>query len=223
MMRSVRSVLAAAVGVLAAVVVTTGCAAAGTGASASGSSASGSSESGASASASVGSPSATANDDPAAFAPQVDRYARQAGIDSQLLMAILYNESYKPHDPAFERAWHSLEPDSAFGVANMHQKAFNDTKRGRDFAGRRWEELPDDPALAIEAAAWYLHDLAVRLPTSWTADYTKNELLALGYNAGPGNMMAFARGGALLPLARTYLQKLHENWDAAAAALRRGR
>jgi hypothetical protein len=159
-------------------------------------------------------------DDPVRYAAQVETYARQARIHSQLLMAILYNESYKPHDPAFERAWHQVEPDSAFGVANMHEKAFDDTKRGRDFAARRWDELPDDPALAIEAAAWYLHDLGARLPASWAARYSRDDLLALGYDAGPGNMLAFSRGGRLLPAAQTYLQKLHENWATAAAALR---
>jgi hypothetical protein len=111
--------------------------------------------------------STAAAQDPARFAPQVVRYAGKAGIDPQLLMAILYNESYKPHDPAMERAWQQIKPDAAFGVANMHKAAFDDTKRGRDFAGRDWQELPDDPDLAIEAAAWYLHDLARQLPTNW--------------------------------------------------------
>jgi hypothetical protein len=162
---------------------------------------------------------ASDNDNPAVFATSVRTYARQANIDAHLLMAILYNESYKPHDPAFERAWHQIQPDSAFGVANMHQKAFDDTKRGRDFSRRSWDELPDDPALAIEAAAWYLHELAAKLPSTWPAPYPKDDLLALGYNAGPGNMLAFARGTRLLPLAQTYLQRLHENWAIAASAL----
>src|SRR4051812_13229738 len=43
--------------------------------------------------------------DPADYAPQVRTYAKKAGISAQLLMAILYNEDYKPHDPAFERSW----------------------------------------------------------------------------------------------------------------------
>jgi Transglycosylase SLT domain len=135
-------------------------------------------------------------------------------------MAILYNESYKPHDPKLERAWQKMDPDAAFGVANMHRGTFDDTKRGRDFASREWEELPDDPDLAIEAAAWYLHDLAAALPSKWPAKYTKDELLALGYNAGPGNMTAFAKGAQPGPVAQSYLDRLHANWDAAAAALR---
>jgi transglycosylase-like protein with SLT domain len=158
--------------------------------------------------------------DPARFAAPVRRYAGAAGIDAQLLMAILYNESDKPHEPGLERAWQRIHPDAAFGVANMHRAAFDDTKRGRDFADRRWEELPDDPALAIEAAAWYLHDLAAALPASWPARYTRDELLALGYNAGPGSMVGFAHGDKPGPVAQTYLDRLHATWDAAARALR---
>ncbi len=157
---------------------------------------------------------------PARFAAPVRRYAGQAGIDPQLLMAILYNESYKPHDPALQRTWQRIHPDAAFGVANMHRAAFDDTKRSRDFANRRWEELPDDPDLAVEAAAWYLHDLAAHLPAGWPARYTKDELLALGYNAGPGGMVGFARGDQPGPVAQGYLDQLHANWDAAARALR---
>jgi hypothetical protein len=169
--------------------------------------------------AATGAAPAPGPDDPAQFAPQVRTYAGQAGIDPQVLMAILYNESYKPHDPALERAWQKLDPDAAFGVANMHQDAFDDTKRGRDFADRDWQDLPDDPGLAIEAAAWYLHDLAAQLPASWSARYTKDELLALGYNAGPATMKAFARGGTPGSVAQSYLDRLHANWDTAARAL----
>ncbi len=161
----------------------------------------------------------TAGTGPARFAPQVRRYATEAGIDPRLLMAILYNESYKPHEPALERAWAKIDPDPAFGVANMHQATFDDTKRGRDFADRDWTELPDDPDLAVEAAAWYLHDLAARLPASWPARYTRDELLALGYNAGPGSMRAFAQGQRPGSVAQSYLDRLHANWDAAGRAL----
>src|SRR6266545_6213933 len=158
--------------------------------------------------------------EPGRFAPQVRRYAGQAGIGAQLLMAILYNESYKPHDPDLERAWQKVDPDAAFGVANMHKATFDDTKRGRDFADRDWTELPDDPDLAIKAAAWYLHDLARQLPAHWPARYTKDELLALGYNAGPGSMKAFAQGAKAGTVAQSYVDHLHANWDAAAQALR---
>jgi hypothetical protein len=154
------------------------------------------------------------------YAAQVIVSARGAAVPAQLLMAVVFNESDKPHDPDLERAWLKLKPDAALGVANMHKATFDDVKRGRGFARRDWLELPDDPALAIEAAAWYLHDLAASLPVRPIADYTTDELLALGYNAGPTNMRAFARGVRLGPVAGSYLHRLRGNWAAAGAALR---
>jgi Transglycosylase SLT domain len=167
-------------------------------------------------------PTTGAPDGTARFAPQVRTRAREARINPQLLMAILYNEAYKPHNPALERAWQKIHPDSAFGVANMHKAAFDEAKQGRDFADRDWRELPDDPDLAIKAAAWHLHDLAEQLPANRSDKYTKDELLALGYNAGAGSMKAFARGAKPGTVAQSYLDRLRENWDKAGAALRTG-
>lgn len=166
------------------------------------------------------SPKITGSTGLARYAAPVRTFATAAGIDAQLLMAIIDNESYKPHDPNLERAWQKLDPNAAFGIANMHKATFDDTKRGRDFADRDWQELPDDPDLAIEAAAWYLHDLNAQLPSRWPAPYTRDELLALGYNAGPGSMRAFAAGGRPGTVAQDYLDRLHANWDAAGRALK---
>ncbi|MFB7326827.1 transglycosylase SLT domain-containing protein [Streptomyces sp. NPDC056190] len=168
-------------------------------------------------------PSATATTgpyDPADHAARVRRRADQAGVSAQLLMAILYNESYKPHEPGLERAWQKYKPDAAFGIANMHRATFDATKKNRDFANRSWDELPDDRDLAIEAAAWYLHDLAAVLPAHWPAPYSRSDLLALGYNTGQGNMLAFARGATPGSQARSYLDKLHANWARAGRAVR---
>jgi soluble lytic murein transglycosylase-like protein len=159
------------------------------------------------------------NPDPSRYVPQVRAYAAAAGVDPTLLMAILYNEDYKPHDPRFERAWQQMNPDAAFGIANMHQAAFDDTKQGREFAQRDWHELPDDPALAIEAAAWYLHDLAARLPARNTSHYTTTDLLAIGYNAGPATMIGIAHGAHLSNDIKSYLDALHTNWARATTAL----
>ncbi|MFF4530276.1 transglycosylase SLT domain-containing protein [Streptomyces sp. NPDC001407] len=169
-------------------------------------------------------PSASAaagNQDVAHWAPQVDTYAKKAGIEPRLLMAILYNESYKPHDPALERAWQRIKPDSALGIANMHKAAFDETKTGRDFADRDWQDLPDDPGLAVEAAAWHLHDLAAQLPSARSGTYSEDELLALGYNTGAGNMLAFVRGAKPGKEAQSYLDRLHQNWAKAGEALAR--
>ncbi|MGW4271066.1 lytic transglycosylase domain-containing protein [Streptomyces seoulensis] len=157
--------------------------------------------------------------DPADYAASVRARSRQAGVSAQLVMAILYNEAYKPHDPSFERSWQKYKPDAAFGIANMHRATFDEVKKGRDFADRRWDQLPDDRDLAVEAEAWYLHVLAAQLPTQWTAHYPKNDLLALGYNTGAGNMLAFARGATPGAQARSYLERLHGNWAKAGRAV----
>ncbi|MFI2200224.1 lytic transglycosylase domain-containing protein [Streptomyces sp. NPDC020192] len=162
---------------------------------------------------------ATSSYDPARYAAQVRARARQTGVSAQLLMAILYNEAYKPHDAAFERAWQKYKPDAAFGIADMHRATFDEVKQGRDFAGRSWGELPDDRDLAIEAEAWYLHDLAAQLPARRPASYATNDLLALGYNTGAGNMLAFARGATPGSQARSYLDRLHANWTKAGEAV----
>lgn len=137
-------------------------------------------------------------------------------------MVILYNEAYKPHDPALEREWQRLKPDAAFGVANMHEATFEQAKKGRAFAGRSWQQLPDDPDLAIEAEAWYLHDLAAQLPAKRSGSLSTDELLALGYNAGPGNMKAFARGTKPGSQAQSYLDTLRDNWAKAGKVLGNG-
>ncbi len=181
----------------------------------------GASEPGASRTAPAPSARPRASYDPADYARPVRAYAAKAGVSARLLMAILYNESYKPHDPELERAWQRYKPDAAFGIANMHRAAFEAAKRGRDFAHRRWEELPDDRDLAIEAAAWHLHDLAAQLPARRSGPHSTNELLALGYNTGAGNMLAFARGVTPGSQAQSYLDRLRDNWDKAGAAVER--
>ncbi|MEU3270197.1 transglycosylase SLT domain-containing protein [Saccharomonospora sp. NPDC006951] len=153
------------------------------------------------------------------FARPVVEHATAAGINPRLLMAVLYNESYKPHDPALQRAWQRIDPDAAFGIANMHEAAFNDTKEGREFAERDWHELPDDPVLAIQAAAWHLHDLDAQLPAELPGDYSRDDLLAMGYNAGAGNMAEFARGVTPGSQAQSYVDRLHDNWDKAGVAI----
>ena len=168
-------------------------------------------------------PAPPGDQNPGRFAVQVVAHANTAGVAPQLLMAILYNEAYKPHDPGLERAWQRITTDAAFGIANMHKATFDETKRGRSFAKRDWQELPDDPDLAIEAAAWQLHDLAARLPAKSSTPYTRDELLALGYNAGASSMTAFARGAEPGPVAKSYVDRLRQNWAVAGEAIQHAR
>jgi hypothetical protein len=157
--------------------------------------------------------------DVSGFAAEVRTHADAAGVNPVVLMAILYNESYKPHVPLVERAWQKLHRDSAFGVANMHRLTYERTRRGRSFAERSWKELPHDVDLAVQAAAWHLHDLAARLPADRASTFTKDELLAMGYNAGTRNMLRFARGTIPGPQAQAYLDRLREHWAQAQDAL----
>ncbi|WP_020138438.1 hypothetical protein [Streptomyces sp. 351MFTsu5.1] len=50
----------------------------------------------------------------------------------------------------------------------MRRATFDEAKKSRDFADRSRQDLPDDRDLAIEAEAWYLHDLAAQLHADWT-------------------------------------------------------
>ncbi|BAJ26043.1 MULTISPECIES: lytic transglycosylase domain-containing protein [Kitasatospora] len=156
---------------------------------------------------------------PPRFAAEVKRYAAEAGVNPQLVMAILYNEAYKPHGPDVERSWQKMKPDASFGIANMHRAAYDETRQGRPFADRPWEDLPDDPALAVRAAAWHLHDLGAQLPAKLSGSLDRDELTALGYNTGAGNMLLFARGTKPGTEARSYLDRLHDNWSKSADTL----
>lgn len=162
----------------------------------------------------------TMSRDPARLAPEVRTHAGAAGVNPVLLMAILYNESYKPHIPLLERAWQTFRRDSSFGVANMHRRTYEHTRAGRPFAERAWRDLPDDPELAVQAAAWHLHDLRARLPRTPRGAFTADELLAMGYNAGERNMLRFADGRQPGPRARAYVDRLREHWHQAGEALR---
>ncbi len=164
--------------------------------------------------------------DPARLAAAVRTHADEAGVNPVLLMAILYNESYKPHVPLLERAWQKLHRDSSFGVANMHRRTYEHVRAGRPFADRAWKELPRDADLAIRAAAWHLRDLRSQLPhpatgSVTTGAFTTDELLAMGYNAGERNMVKFAGGRRPGPQARAYVDRLREHWEQAEQALRK--
>ena len=156
--------------------------------------------------------------DPEQLAPQVRAHAGAAEVNPVLLMAILFVEAYKPHHPLLERAWQMLHRDSAFGVANMHRRTYERTRTGRPFAERAWQDLPDDPELAIQAAAWHLHDLRAQLPAT-PGRFPVDELLAMGYNAGARNMTRFAHGRRPGPRSRAYLDRIREYWELAEKAV----
>ncbi|MEU6404980.1 transglycosylase SLT domain-containing protein [Streptomyces sp. NPDC046985] len=156
--------------------------------------------------------------DPADYAACVARGSAAADVSPLLVMAVLHNEAYKPHHPLLERLWHWWKPGASFGVANMHQATFERVREAHDLAGR-WEDLRDDPEFAIHAAALHLKDLDRRLPERFSRRYRRDELLALGYNAGERNMRAFARGVPPGPMARSYLRRFRACQPQASRAL----
>ncbi len=156
--------------------------------------------------------------DPADYAEAVVRAAEEAGVSALLVMTVLHNEAYKPHHPLLERLWQWWKPGASFGLANMHRATFERVRRAHDLPGR-WQDLRDDPAFAIHAAALHLKDLDRGLPQRHVRRYSRDELLALGYNAGERNMRAFARGVPPGPMARSYLRRFRAHRNRAAEAL----
>ncbi|MGW3340076.1 lytic transglycosylase domain-containing protein [Streptomyces sp. NPDC001009] len=159
--------------------------------------------------------------DPADYAGTVARAAEAAGVSPVLLMTVLHNEAYKPHHPLLERLWQWWKPGASFGVANMHRAAFESVRRAHGLSGR-WQDLRDDPAFAVHVAALHLGDLDRVLPRRHVRRYSRDELLALGYNAGERNMRAFARGVPPGPMARSYLRRFRACRSRAADALAEG-
>ncbi|MFF8594013.1 lytic transglycosylase domain-containing protein [Streptomyces sp. NPDC015220] len=156
--------------------------------------------------------------DPADYAAYVVRGAEEVGVSPVLVMTVLHNEAYKPHHPLLERLWQWWKPGASFGVANMHRATFERVRRAHGLP-ERWQDLRDDPAFAIRAAALHLKDLDRSLPDRHVRRYTRDELLALGYNAGERNMRAFARGVPPGPMARSYLRRFRAYRNRAAEAL----
>ncbi|TGZ15294.1 hypothetical protein DV517_02670 [Streptomyces sp. S816] len=158
--------------------------------------------------------------DPADYAEAVMRGAQEAGVSPLLVMTVLHNEAYKPHHPLLERLWQWWKPEASFGVANMHRATFERVRRAHELSGR-WQDLRDDPGFAIHAAALHLKDLDRGLPRRHVRRYSRDELLALGYNTGERNMRAFARGVPPGPMARSYLRRFRAYRSRAAEALAR--
>ncbi|MFJ8098293.1 lytic transglycosylase domain-containing protein [Streptomyces griseofuscus] len=156
--------------------------------------------------------------DPADYTPAVLRSAAEAGVSPLLVLTVLHIEAYKPHHPLLERLWQWWKPGASFGVADMHRATFERVRRAQHLPGR-WQDLRDDPAFAIHAAALHLKDLDQGLLRHHVHRYTHDELIALGYNTGERNMRAFARGVPPGPMARSYLRRFRAYRAPAVKAL----
>ncbi|MFJ3501845.1 lytic transglycosylase domain-containing protein [Streptomyces sp. NPDC090135] len=156
--------------------------------------------------------------DPGDYTSCVLSGAEEAGVSPLLVMTVLHNEAYKPHHPLLERLWQWWKPGASFGLGNMHRATFERVRREHGLS-ERWQDLRDDPAFAVRAAALHLKDLDRILPERHVRRYTRDELLALGYNTGGRNMRAFARGVPPGPMARSYLRRFRAHESRAAEIL----
>ncbi|MFD1319678.1 hypothetical protein [Micromonospora sonneratiae] len=128
----------------------------------------------------------------------VVNHANAAGIDPRLLLAILVREE---GSFGYSRPWEDiktwvLQDEASRGLGNMSKATFEETRRKHPelFGSRQFHELTGDDELSIQTTAWHLRDLLDQLPTTWPGDYTRDELLAIGYNAGASNMLPTADG-----------------------------
>ncbi len=94
-------------------------------------------------------------------------------------------------------------PGGSLGMANVGEDAWKtaiatqlrDTGHS-DLATHDWRDMVDDPTLSIEAASWVLRNVQDNLGTvNDTHGYTRNQLLAIGYNKGVGVMRWMAEHG----------------------------
>jgi RHS repeat-associated protein len=148
---------------------------------------------------------------------EIAGYAQGAGVDPRLLMDFMINDNGAhvpgvPHIAAIE-AFRSFlariselrgHKGGSLGMTNVSESAWETAiatqKRDlghSDLAGHDWRDLVDDPLLAIEAAAWVLRNVQDNLPTvDDKKGYTRNQLLAIGYNQGVGVMQWMAQHGS---------------------------
>lgn len=137
------------------------------------------------------------------FLGKVREYAAEAGIDPQLLLAILIAESGDCHCARFEKdKWVDKNDDGfwalSVGLGNLQQEAFlraMEHSGGKiDFGRRDTHSLKDIGNIfrSVQATAHYLRFLSDRAdgtrfsgPVNPTV--SRNELVRIGYNMGIGD------------------------------------
>jgi hypothetical protein len=118
-----------------------------------------------------------------------------------------HRSSREPAKQPTIRSWYWRFCTARLAEPEAGRATFEQTRRGRPFATRQRQHLPDDPGLAAQ------------LPAKHSGEYRTDELLAPGCNAGPGNMKAFARDTAPGAQARTSPADLRANWAKAGTAV----
>lgn len=163
------------------------------------------------------------------YVDKVVHYAYYAGIDTRLLMAVLYNEQcawFCPIQhgwlPETVRSWVS---GASLGVTNIKEPTFNEVKAAHSviIGKAQWRDLAYDPDLAIKVAAFKLADIQRELPDRWDANLTRDQLLAMGLNQGAGVMLDFSRNTPPQDQAgsdaRWYGDQVAKNWPEIESIL----
>ncbi|MBG6137823.1 RHS repeat domain-containing protein [Longispora fulva] len=153
------------------------------------------------------------------YADSILAAAAEAGIDPLLLFAILLNESCDLKCVTYaDGAWRafstfktwwwtgtgiwSKEAGPSIGVGQMKEGTFEKTRAAHyQLADVAWSDLDSDDDLAIRATAFRLKDLDRLLPNGFEGftepggvNYSRDKLVAYGYNAGDEYMVQKASG-----------------------------
>jgi len=171
------------------------------------------------------------NPEPEQYISAIVKYGAQTSIDPRLILTMLWNE---------DGHWHALGGDAAnglydwvrgrtdgpsYGMADMKQAPFDEVKAAHPtlFGDRKWTDLQTDPDLAVQTLAWKLYDISGPvgsdiLPRHWNAAFTRDEMLAMAWNQGAGNAVAYSDGKATGDVKKnldSYKSGVDQYWDRA--------
>lgn len=158
--------------------------------------------------------------------------SKRAGIDPRLLMGIVETEGrMRQKLPLWNNGDELLIPlqdagvvdGISIGMTSIQQQVFNSTLRNHPDAfrgeialGMGWKSVSGNDKLSIKVTAYHLRDLQDALPLADTeSSYTRDELVAYGYNAGRAAMLDFEAGRGSIPLAVDYISRYRTRRQSA--------
>lgn len=108
----------------------------------------------------------------------------------------------------------------SIGITSLQEDTFTETID--DYPGvfsrtEKWGDLLRNDLLAIEVTAYHLSSLQGELPKTGRVyrEWSREELLAYGYNAGKDRMLAVVGGSAPIPSAAEYTSEVALYMDEA--------
>jgi len=141
--------------------------------------------------------------------PEIVKYADKNNISQDLIRSVFYHEGRGDSN--------AKSPTGVRGHAQVTEDTFNDMKKyGRISSGYSYSDYLKDPIIQSEAGAAYLgyvkDYLLEKLPENSGIKTTEelNDLIRLGYNAGPSRSLQYYEFG-ILPLLRINNEKVIEN------------